>query len=200
VLKPAGQRGFNLIETVVTVSVLGLLVATAAPSMTDWIRSTRVRTLAEATQNGLQRARTEALKRNQVVTFWLVSPNNTASPDNGCALASDSAAWVVSLDSPAGACAADPSVSTAPRIVEIWGPGEAGSNIVVAGLASDGTAATSVSFNGYGRRVGTGALANIDVSTADTTSRKLRIQISTTGGVRMCDRGAVAPDPRTCNP
>jgi type IV fimbrial biogenesis protein FimT len=199
VLKPAGQRGFNLIEAVVTVSVLGLLVAAGAPSMVDWMRSTRVRTLAEATQNGLQRARTEALKRNQVVTFWLVSPNNTASPDNGCALASDSAAWVVSLDNPAGACAADPSVSTAPRIVEVWGPGEAGSNIVVAGLAADGaTPATSISFNGYGQRVGTGALANIDVSTADLTSRKLRIQISATGGVRMCDRGAVAPDPRTC--
>jgi type IV fimbrial biogenesis protein FimT len=192
------QRGFNLIEAVVTVSVLGLLVAAAAPSMTDFIRSTRVRSLAEATQNGLQRARSEALKRNQVVTFWLVSPNNTASPDNACARASDSAAWVVSLDNPAGQCAAAPSAVDAPRIVEVYGPGTAGNNIVVAGLASDGAAATSVSFNGYGQRVGAGTLANIDISTSDATARLLRIQITSSGGIRMCDRSILAPDPRAC--
>ena len=191
------QRGFNLIEAVVTVSVLGLLVATALPSMNDWINSTRVRSLAETTQNGLQRARNEALKRNKVVTFWLVSPNNTASPDDSCALASDSAAWVVSLDDPTGHCST--ALTNTPRIVEVYGPGAAGNNIVVAGTATDGaTAATSVSFNGYGQRVGTGTLANVDISHADASARKLRIQITSSGGIRMCDRDVVAPDPRAC--
>jgi type IV fimbrial biogenesis protein FimT len=200
VLKQGVQRGFNLIEAVVTVSVLGLLIAAAVPSMTDWIRSTRVRGLAETTQNGLQRARNEALKRNQVVTFWLVSPQNTASPDNNCALASDSAAWVVSMDDPSGKCAEAPSTTTDPRIVEVYGPGEAGNGISVAGLAADGTtAATSVSFNGYGQRVGTGTLANIDISHAAASARQLRIQITTSGGIRMCDRAVLAPDPRACS-
>jgi len=195
------QRGFNLIEAAVTVSLLGLLVATAVPSMTDWIHSARVRGLAETTQNGLQRARNEALKRNKIVTFWLVSPNTTASPDNGCALASDSGAWVVSMDNPAGACATAPSPTTAPRIVEVYGPGPAGNGIVVAGLASDGaTAATSVSFNGYGQRVGAGTLANVDISHADAGARQLRIQITASGGIRMCDKAFLQPDARACMP
>jgi type IV fimbrial biogenesis protein FimT len=201
VLIKSGQRGFNLIEAVVTVSVLGLLVATAVPSMNDWIHSARVRSLAETTQNGLQRARTEALKRNKVVTFWLVSPNTTASPDNSCTLASDSGAWVVSLDNPAGACASAPSVTDVPRIVEVYGPGPASNGIVVAGLAIDAaTAATSVSFNGYGQRVGTGTLANVDISHVDASARHLRIQITASGGIRMCDKDVVLPDPRACAP
>ncbi|MDB5861873.1 MAG: pilus assembly protein FimT [Ramlibacter sp.] len=193
------QRGFNLIEVVVTVSVLGILVATVAPSMADFVRSARVRTLAESTQNGLQRARSEALKRNQVVTFWLVSPNNTASPDDTCTVVSDSAAWAVSLDDPTSHCSGPDATSGLPRIVEVYGPGAAGSNIVVAGLAADAaTPASSVSFNGYGQRVGAGTLANIDISTADATARRLRIQITASGGIRMCDRDILAPDPRAC--
>ena len=198
-LNTGRQRGFNLVEIAVTVSVLALLVAAAAPSMADFIRSSRVRSLAEATQNGLQRARSEALKRNQVVTFWLVSPNNTASPDSTCTVVSNSGAWAVSLDDPTSHCDGPDSTTGLPRIVEVYGPGAAGNNITVAGLAADGvTAASSVSFNGYGQRVGAGTLANIDISTADASSRLLRIQITPSGGIRMCDRSLVAPDPRAC--
>ena len=196
------QRGFNLIEVAVTVSVLALLVATAAPSMVDFIRSARLRSLAEATQNGLQRARSEALKRNQVVTFYLVSPNNTALPDNTCTVVTDSAAWVVSLDDPTHGCAGPDRTTglpATPRIVEGYGPGAAGNGIIVAGLAADGaTAASSVSFNGYGQRVGAGALANIDITNSDGSGRLMRIQVTPSGGIRMCDKRVLAPDPRAC--
>lgn len=196
------QRGFNLIETVVVVSVLGIIVAAALPSMTDWIRSTRLRGLAETTQAGLQKARVEAMKRNQIVTFWLVSPSTTSSPDNSCALAADSGAWVISVDDPTGKCAVAPSTTTAPRIVEIYGPGQGAGDIVVAGLAADGTtAAKSVSFNGYGQIVRSGTpLARIDLAHSSGTGRSLRVQISTSGAVRMCDQGVVAPDSRACTP
>jgi len=192
------QRGFNLIEAMVTVSILALLVGAAAPSMVDFVRASRVRSLAEATQNGLQRARSEALKRNQVVTFYMVSPANTARPDDTCTIVSDSGAWAVSLDDPTNHCSGPDAGTGVPRIVEVYGPGSAGNNIIVAGLAADGaTAASSVSFNGFGQRVG-GTLANIDISTADTTARRLRVQITTSGGIRMCDRDIAAPDPRAC--
>lgn len=199
-LNPVRQRGFNLIEALVTLTVLGLLIAMALPSMSDWMHSTQVRTVAESTQTGLQRARAEAIKRNKVVTFWLVSPNTTASPDDTCALSSSSGAWVVSLDDPTGHCSTTPSPTGAPRIVQTYGPGNAASAITVAGLATDGsTAATSVSFNGYGQRVGTGTLAFIDISYVDPTARQLRIQISTSGSIRMCDKGVASPDPRACS-
>lgn len=195
------QRGFNLVEAVVTLAVLGILIAAALPSMADWIRSTHVRNLAETTQAGLQKARMEAMRRNQVVTFWLVSPATTSSPDNACATSSNSAAWVISLDNPAGACGVAPSATTAPRIVEVYGPGQGANGISVAALASDGaTAASSVSFNGYGQTLrGAGQLATIDIAHADASARRLRIEISNSGGIRMCDRDVVAPDLRACN-
>lgn len=199
------QRGFNVIEAVITLAVLGLLIAAGLPSVAEWIRGTHVRNLAETTQNGLQRARIEAMKRNQVVTFWLVSPNNTASPDDSCALDSKSGAWVVSLDDPAGKCASEPSVTDAPRIVQIFGPGKGAEGLTVDGFAADGaTAATSVSFNGYGQPVKGGTqLAIINVGHPDAAARKLRVEISPSGSVRMCDRGldtaAVPKDPRACN-
>lgn len=198
-LKPARQRGFNLVEVAVTVSILGILVATAAPSMADWIRSMRVRNMAEAVQNGLTRARTEAMKQNRVVTFWLVSPSNTPKPDAACALASDSGAWVVSVDDPAGACEKEASATEAPRIVDTYGPGSAGDGVTVEALDADGDAATSVRFNPFGQPLrGTDPIARIDFTHAETGPRKLRIQISPSGAVRMCDRDVVSPDPRAC--
>lgn len=192
------QHGFNLIEAIVTLAVLGILIAAAAPSVADWMRSTSVRNLAETTQTGLQKARMEAMRRNQIVTFWMVSA--TGTPDDNCALSASSGAWVVSLDDPSGECASAPSATDAPRIVETYGPGPTVSGITVSGLDADNAAATSVSFNGYGQAVRTGKpLRNIDISHSDASARRLRLQIASGGGIRMCDRDVTSPDPRACN-
>jgi type IV fimbrial biogenesis protein FimT len=198
-LNAVRQRGFNLIEAVVTVSVLGILVAATIPSMSDWVRSTRVRSLMETTQSGLQKARTEAMKRNKVVTFWLVSP---AVPDDTCTLATAtgaSGAWVVSLDNPAGNCGKAPSPTAFARIVEVYGPGSSSSNLALTAVDKDAAAANFVSFNGFGQRVGGGA-TQIDISDPGSTSvRPLRIQISASGGIRSCDPAvSTATDPRVC--
>jgi type IV fimbrial biogenesis protein FimT len=189
------QRGINLIEVAVTVSVLGILVAAGMPSMGDWIRSTHVRTLAETTQSGLNKARQEAMKRNKVVTFWLVSPATTTSPDNTCVLDAASGAWVVSLENPAGLCATEPSTAVAPRIVETFGPGKGAEGLAVAADSS------SVSFNGFGQRTAGGAW-KMDIShTASTSVRPLRVEVSSSGGIRMCDPVVTAidsTDPRAC--
>lgn len=190
----ARQRGFNLVEAAVTVSVLGVLLATGLPSMTDWIRATHVRGLTETTQTGLQKARSEAMKRNKVVTFWMVAPTGTTLPDDTCALSTGSAAWVVSLDDPSSHCSVSPSATLTPRIVETYGPGKAADGITVTAVDKDGNAASSVSFNGFGQRVG-GGMAKIDlVHGASTDVRPLRIEISTSGGIRMCDPRATAAD------
>ena len=195
-LNPARQRGFNLIEAAVTVSVLGILLAATLPSMADWVRATHVRGLTETLQAGLQKARAEAMKRNKVVTFWMVTPANTTAPDDTCALATTgSPAWVVSLDDPTSHCSTSPSASVAPRIVEAYGPGKAADGINVTAVDKDGNSASSVSFNGFGQRVG-GGMAKIDVvHSASTDVRPLRIEISTVGGIRMCDPRATTADP-----
>jgi type IV fimbrial biogenesis protein FimT len=198
VLSTPRQRGFNLIEAIVTIAIVGVLLAATMPSMAHWIRATHVRNLAETTQSGLQKARTEAMKSNKVVTFWLVSPANTARPDDSCALSSTSAAWVVSLDDPAGKCSQSPSTTAEPRLVQSYGPGTAADGMVVKAVDSAAADATSVSFNGFGQRVGAG-IANIDISHTMDGVRALRIEISPSGGIRSCDPAVTdATDPRIC--
>jgi type IV fimbrial biogenesis protein FimT len=168
--------------------------------MADWIRSTHVRNMAETTQAGLQKARMEAMKRNRVVTFWMVSRTASGGLDDSCALSATSGAWVVSMADPAGKCATAPSETAAPRIIETYTPGKTASGITVSGLAANGaTAATAVTFNGYGQIERTGTpLARIDISHTDASARRLRVEISNSGSIRMCDRDVTAPDPRAC--
>lgn len=198
-LNTVRQRGFNLIEVMVIVTVLALLIAAGIPSMGEWIRSVRVRNTAEIAMNGLQKARNEAMKRNQVVAFWLVGPAGTAKPDATCELSASSAAWVVSLDDPTGKCDVAASPTTAPRIIETWGPGESAAGIVVTAVDQDDNQATSVRFNAFGQPLpGSAPIKQIDFEDAQAGTRRLRIQISAGGGVRMCDRDVDAPDPRAC--
>lgn len=191
------SRGFNLIELMITVSVLALLLGMGVPAMSDWMHNTQLRSVAEALQNGIQKARAEAIRRNKPVGFWLVTPA-TGTPDATCAASSASASWVVSLDNPAGKCDVAASTTTAPRTVEVFGSSWSGIN--VAARASDGTtAATSVTFNSFGQPVaGTMPIGLINLSHQQSGARLLRIEISSAGAIRLCDRGVPAGDARSC--
>ena len=190
------QRGFTLIELAVTLTVLSLLLALGMPSMSDWMRSIRIRNAAESAQNGLGKARMEAMRKNQVTTYWMVSDRTSA-----CALSSTAASWVVSLDDPSSHCADSASATVAPRIVEAYGASDGASDVVVSVLASDGaTAATSVSFNGFGQVVSTGTpIATINLSNAAAGTRALRVTVSPGGAIRMCDPIVAAGDSRACS-
>lgn len=199
-----GAKGLSLIEVMVTVAVMALLMAAAAPSMGEWMANVRLRGAAEAAMSGLQKARAEAVKSNQVMGFWLVSPATATALDNTCILSSSSPSWVISLDDPAGACLGPPSLDTAPRIIESHGAGKSSVGINVSAMSGTSESATQVKFNGFGQRPVT--MPDVDIRTIDFTStttgtRRFRIEISTGGGVRMCDRDApntVPPDPKAC--
>jgi len=196
------SHGFTLVELVVTMAVLSLLAFAVMPSVADWIRSTRVRNAAEAVQNGLQKARTEALRQNKNVTFWLVSLADDRVIDNSCALSDVAASWVISLTTPQGSCASAPSETVAPMIIETHAAGDGGRNVTVLSVDAGGNSASSVTFNGFGQVVAPGTGGAAPVAAIDLTSssggRRLRIQISSGGGVRLCDRAVAANDPRTC--
>lgn len=190
------QRGFNLIEVMLTVTVLALILGFGVPSFVDSIRNTQVRGLAESLQNGLSRARAEAIKRNKPVGFWLVTPP-VGVPDATCALSEASGSWVVSLDNPAGKCNIAPSETADPRILTLQGS-SAGS-ITVAATNGGGAAATSIQFNGFGQPTAPAtAITRLDITHQDSGTRRLSIQISPGGGIRMCDRDVAAGDPRAC--
>lgn len=195
-------RGFTLVEMVVAIAVMAFLMMAVVPGVGDWIRNVRVRSTAESIASGVNEARMEAVRRNQTVSFWLVnSPGVLGQLDASCVRSASSASWIVSFDDPSGLCDVAPSKTVTPRVVASKSAGSAGQDVTIAGLDIGGASASSVAFNGYGQPVtgpGGASIATIDVTSASSGARRLRIAISTGGDVRMCDRDVSSPDPRRC--
>lgn len=198
------NRGFTLVEMAVTLAVLAILMMIAMPSIGTWLDNVRIRNTTEALQSGLQAARLEAVRRNEPVSFYLVSTTDPNVMDNGCTLSATSGSWLISTSSPASKCASIAALAS--RTV-----GDAGGIVSVsAGHSTDSTdktkvgdAATTVTFNGFGR------VANVDtainrVRVTGTSSKvsylDLMLIVDAGGGVRMCDpRSSIADtDPRKC--
>jgi type IV fimbrial biogenesis protein FimT len=209
----AAARGVSMIEVIVTVTILGLLLVAVMPSIGSWMRNTEIRNAAESIQNGLNKARAEAVKRNEVITFSLLTHNAARQLDGSCALSRSSGSWVISKDDPSGKCDVDISDTLTPFIVARQSQGEGSPNVSISVKQSSGTAAcdsadtaTSVAFNGYGRIAATPAWGSgplhciVVTSLASGAKRPLNIVIGTGGTVRMCDPdpSVGANDPRRC--
>lgn len=67
----SAARGVTLIELLVVLTVLAVGATLAAPSFEQMIANYRVRAAADSILNGLNLARTEALRRNAAVAFAL---------------------------------------------------------------------------------------------------------------------------------
>lgn len=63
------SKGFNVVELMLVVAILGLLATAALPAMTSTIHRMRVRTAADAITSSLYLARSEAIKRAGGVTI-----------------------------------------------------------------------------------------------------------------------------------
>ena len=189
------QRGFSMIEVVITIAIMGILMATAMPSVGNWLRNSRVRNTAESIQNGLQRARMEAIRLNRPVSFSLVSDLT-----NSCTLASSSGSWVVSQSAPTSHCGDAPSTTIAPMLVASGLMADGGGGTTVDARNAAATAATSVTFNGFGQVATTSsttAIRTIDVTATGAMPR--RVEISLGGIGRLCDPGVTTTgDTRAC--
>ncbi|RYF02014.1 MAG: prepilin-type N-terminal cleavage/methylation domain-containing protein [Comamonadaceae bacterium] len=80
--------GFTLIEMMVTISILGVLTALAAPSFTDLIDRWRVIETAESLQSTIYIARSEAIKRGGRIVIQKIT-NGT----DGCTLSPTTQDW-----------------------------------------------------------------------------------------------------------
>lgn len=194
--------GFTLIELAVTLTVFALLLAIIAPSAAAWMANMQIRATADSIQNGLQRARMEAVRRNQPIRFSLVATTNPAIMDNSCALSASAASWAISVNDPTGKCGAAYSTTVDPMLVETYAAGVDARRVQVSATQADGvTAANAVTFDGFGRILGANSVAmiNVDNLVAGNDFRPLRIVISNGGGIRLCEpRVSVSTDPRAC--
>jgi type IV fimbrial biogenesis protein FimT len=193
------QRGVTLIEVAVVFVLIGILLAFAAPSITQWMRNTQVRNVTSSLQAGLQRARSEAIRRNEAVQFSLLT--TAANLDDGCALSATGASWSVSRQDPDCQCAADVSETAAPQFIEKHAGGVQTGAVTVTATAADGSAATTVVFNGFGRVSNASPISRIQVGNGAGADNDMRLLIGVGGTLRMCIVSATltaAADPRAC--
>lgn len=81
----AGGRGFTLVELMVVLAILAVFAAIAIPAFSEMTLTSRLRAQANALAAGVVLARSEAIKRNQVVRL--------CASDDGAACASTATSW-----------------------------------------------------------------------------------------------------------
>ncbi|WP_045727374.1 Tfp pilus assembly protein FimT/FimU [Xanthomonas sp. GPE 39] len=78
-VEPARQRGFTVVELMVTIAILAILVALAVPSFTALMRSNRLTSTANELVAALQLTRSEAVRLNGGVSLCRSADGNACA-------------------------------------------------------------------------------------------------------------------------
>lgn len=177
-LKPiAPQHGMTLVEIMISLVVLGILLMVALPQFSAWLQNLQLRAATEASLNGLQIARAEAIRRNTLVQL-------VVGPGTG---------WTVS-DAASGA------------LIQSKVHAEGTANAAVAITPGASTTVTFTPLGGVGANSdGSAAITQLDFTNPTGGScqptgpmRCLRVVVTGGGSVKMCDPVVALPDARAC--
>jgi type IV fimbrial biogenesis protein FimT len=168
-------EGFTIIEVLFSVVILGILILLAAPTFGEWLQSQQLRAAADASLNGLQVARAEAIRRNGPVQIVF------AAPQTG---------W---------------TVLEAGNALQTRSHDEGTSNAILTVTPNGATTVTFSAIGSVTTNAdGSPTIQRLDITNPRGGAcqpagamRCLRVVVL---AVRMCDPtpGVVAPDPRAC--
>jgi len=205
------QVGVSLLELMMAIAIGSVLLMMGIPSFQSWMQNTQIRTAAESILNGLQVARTEAVRRNTNVRFNLTGATGMVAWSVDCVtvvpLQPDGSGCPLGIQSRAG-IEGGTNARVGVSATALPSPIPAGyfnnsANIPAVGGLIAGLSA-GVTFDGLGRV----PLANagnditwINVTNAQSaTARRMVIVVQTGGQIRMCDPAvSLASNPQGCS-
>lgn len=167
------QRGFTLVELLVTVSILAILVSLAVPSFSSLIAQWQRDNVTRALATDLQQARSESIKSSRKVVVCPSTNASTSTPT--CSGASEwKSGWLVFVDTNA-----DSDFKTSDKDVLLTtGPASAG----VSKMESSGSVKALVFLpNGL---LGAGK-TDITVEPSNTKIKKNKVEINQIGRVTI---------------
>lgn len=177
--------GFSLVEIVVALAIMAILLMQAVPQLTGYVRDAKVRAAAEAFLGGLQRARSEAVRRNTAVEILFTTASPVATSLTTATTESTGSNWLV-------------RTTDQTEFIE----GKALGND--SGAVSISRTVDRIVFNDLGRTALTAdASVNFTSPQGDCvadggTVRCLRVLISMFGQARLCDPRLASSDARSC--
>ena len=97
-IQPSGPRGFTLIELMVTIAMVAILAALAAPSVSNFVSRSAMRGISTDFNLALQRTRLEAVNRNMCASICMSTTAGAPTPK--CTTAGDDwgRGWIVFLN------------------------------------------------------------------------------------------------------
>lgn len=173
------NKGYSLIELLVTIAILGILLAVSLPNFQDTIESNVTNSQAKMFITTLNLARSEAIKRGTNVG---VCPSNDGLD---CDAASWTTGWIVFVDVNGDANGASGSIDGGDIIIRVFDALGADSVLTVT--------TNYLEYNSFGFSATAGTQTMLLCPSSANSANARSVEIGVTGRGRRIEGGLVCP-------